>query len=77
MLQISARLTRVEAFERERLSHVLSHPRPDEFDIERFTRVKPFPLDGWDARFPRLCLPDCFNVISVRVRLGIEEVVPP
>ncbi|HEX7318048.1 MAG TPA: hypothetical protein VF297_29355 [Pyrinomonadaceae bacterium] len=41
---------RVEAFERVSLGHALSHPRPDEFDIERFTRVKPFPLDEWDAR---------------------------
>jgi DNA-directed RNA polymerase subunit RPC12/RpoP len=44
---------RVEAFDRLSLSHALSHPRPDEFDIERFTRVKPFPLDEWDARLVR------------------------
>jgi hypothetical protein len=44
---------RVEAFERVSLSHALSHPRPEEFDIERFTRVKPFPLDEWDARLER------------------------
>ncbi len=44
---------RVEAFERVSLGHALSHPRPDEFDIERFTRVKPFPLDEWDARLER------------------------
>lgn len=44
---------RVEAFERVSLSHALSHPRPDEFDIERFTRVKPFPLGGWDERLAR------------------------
>jgi hypothetical protein len=44
---------RVEAFDRVSLSHALSHPRPDEFDIERFTRVKPFPLDEWDARLER------------------------
>jgi hypothetical protein len=44
---------RVEAFERVSISHALSHPRPDEFDIERFTRVKPFPLDEWDARLER------------------------
>lgn len=41
---------RVEAFDCVSLSHALSHPRPDEFDIERFTRVKHFPLDEWDAR---------------------------
>lgn len=44
---------RVEAFGRVSLSHALSHPRPDEFDIERFTRVRPFPLGEWDARLAR------------------------
>lgn len=44
---------RVEAFEVASLSHALSHPRPDEYDIERFTRVKPFPLGDWDARLGR------------------------
>lgn len=44
---------RVEAFGAASLSHALSHPRPDEFDIERFTRVKPFPLEEWDARLSR------------------------
>lgn len=44
---------RVEAFGEASLSHALSHPRPDEFDIERFTRVKPFPLGEWDARLAR------------------------
>ncbi|HEX8282421.1 MAG TPA: hypothetical protein VF588_03660 [Pyrinomonadaceae bacterium] len=44
---------RVEAFGGASLGHALSHPRPDEFDIERFTRVRPFPLDEWDARLAR------------------------
>lgn len=44
---------RVEAFDAVRLSHALSHPRLDEFDIERFTRVKPFPLAEWEARLGR------------------------
>ena len=44
---------RVETFGRVSLGHALSHPRPDEFDIERFTRVKPFLLDEWDARLKR------------------------
>lgn len=44
---------RVEAFARVSLSHALSHPRPDEVDIERFTRVRPFPLGEWDARLRR------------------------
>lgn len=29
------------------LSVAFSHPHPDDFDIERFTGVKPFPLDEW------------------------------
>ncbi|MBC7929607.1 MAG: hypothetical protein H7Z38_03470, partial [Rubrivivax sp.] len=41
---------RVETFEQVSLSHALSHPRPDEFDIERFTRVRPFPLAEWGGR---------------------------
>jgi hypothetical protein len=44
---------RVETFDSVSLSHALSHPRPDEFDIERFTRVRPFPLGEWDARLER------------------------
>jgi hypothetical protein len=44
---------RVEAFERVSLSHALSHPQPDEFNIEHFTRVRPFPLGEWDARLER------------------------
>jgi hypothetical protein len=44
---------RVETFGHVSLSHALSHPRPDAFDIERFTRVKPFPLGEWDARLAR------------------------
>jgi hypothetical protein len=44
---------RVEAFGHASLGHALSHPRPDEFDIERFTRVEPFPLGEWDARLER------------------------
>jgi hypothetical protein len=44
---------RVEALDSVSLSHALSHPRPDEFDIERFTRVQPFPLGEWDARLER------------------------
>jgi hypothetical protein len=44
---------RVEAFGSASLGHALSHPRPDEYDIERFTRVKPFPLEEWDARLER------------------------
>ena len=41
---------RVEALERVSLSVALSHPRPDDYDIERFTRVRPFPLEEWEAR---------------------------
>ena len=41
---------RVEGFESVSLSVALSHPRSDDYDIERFTRVKPFPLDEWELR---------------------------
>ncbi|HLM55462.1 MAG TPA: hypothetical protein VK422_04995 [Pyrinomonadaceae bacterium] len=41
---------RVEQFGSVSLSRALSHPRPYDYDIERFTRVKPFPLEEWDAR---------------------------
>lgn len=44
---------RVEAFETVSLSHAPSHPRPDEYDIARFTRVEPFPLDEWEERLER------------------------
>lgn len=44
---------RVEQLGSVSLSRALSHPRPDDFDIERFTRVTPFPLREWDARLER------------------------
>lgn len=44
---------RVEAYQSVSLSHALSHPRPDDFDIARFTRVEPFALDEWDVRLKR------------------------
>jgi len=44
---------RVEAFGGARLSVALSHPRPGDYQIERFTRVNPFPLGEWDARLVR------------------------
>ena len=36
-----------------RLSIAHSHPRPEDYDIERFTRVQPFPLAEWDGREKR------------------------
>jgi hypothetical protein len=41
---------RVAAFESASLSIALSHPRPRDYDIERFTRVRPFPLGDWGTR---------------------------
>jgi hypothetical protein len=35
------------------LSVALSHPHPSDYDIERFTRVRPFPIDEWDTRLER------------------------
>jgi hypothetical protein len=36
-----------------RLSPAFSHPHPDDFRIERFTRVRPFPLEEWEGRLAR------------------------
>lgn len=44
---------RFEAFTTARLSVALSHPHPDDFEIDRFTRIAPFPLDEWAARLER------------------------
>jgi hypothetical protein len=44
---------RVEAFPVVRLSVAFSHPHPDDFQIERFTRVQPFALAEWGARLER------------------------
>jgi hypothetical protein len=44
---------RLHAFKDVRLSVAHSHPRPEDYDIERFTRVRPFPLAEWEARAVR------------------------
>jgi hypothetical protein len=41
---------RVGQFGSVSLSRALSHPCPGAYNIERFTRVSPFPLEEWDAR---------------------------
>lgn len=41
---------RVEALETVSLSLALSHPHPADYNIERFTRVQPFPLKQWEPR---------------------------
>jgi len=41
---------RVEVLDKCYLSVVFSHPHPDDFQIERFSRIKPFPLDEWEER---------------------------
>jgi hypothetical protein len=40
---------RVQSLTTASLSVAFSHPHPDEFDIERFTRIQPFPLDEWST----------------------------
>lgn len=35
------------------LSVAFSHPHPEDYDIERFTRVSPFPVEEWDKRLDR------------------------
>lgn len=32
------------------LSVAFSHPHPEDFDVARFTKVKPFPIDEWQDR---------------------------
>ncbi len=44
---------RIEPLQAVSLSLAVSHPRPGDYDIERFTRVKPFPLAAWEARLER------------------------
>jgi hypothetical protein len=45
--------TRLGAFAEVHLSIARSHPRAEDYDIERFTRVKPFPLAEWRMRVER------------------------
>jgi len=44
---------RIEPLEECWLSVAFSHPHPKDYDIERFTRVRAFPIDEWDARLER------------------------
>ncbi len=41
---------RLEVFPQINLSLAFSHPHPRDYDIERFTRVRPFPLEEWSSR---------------------------
>lgn len=41
---------RLRAFPEVHLSIARSHPHPGDYDIERFTRVRPFAIDDWRAR---------------------------
>lgn len=43
----------IEPLEKGWLSVALSHPYPADYDIKRFTRVRPFPVDEWDTRLER------------------------
>jgi glycosyltransferase involved in cell wall biosynthesis len=50
---LAAELRRlVEEVERLSLAQALPHPHPSDVDIERFSRVRPFLFDEWDARRP-------------------------
>ena len=44
---------RVAVFGECGLSIAFSHPHPDDFQIERFTRVCPFRVDDWESRLER------------------------
>lgn len=47
---------RLESFEEVFLSVGFSHPHPDDFDIERFTRIKPFLLENWAESIGKPCI---------------------
>lgn len=44
---------RIEKLDECYLSVAFSHPHPGDFDIEKFTRVTPFPLHEWEERLYR------------------------
>jgi hypothetical protein len=44
---------RIEPWPQCWLSVALSHPHPEDYDIERFTRVRPFPIVEWEQRLDR------------------------
>jgi len=44
---------RLRAFADVRLSIAHSHPRSEDYDIERFTRVTPFPIAAWERSAAR------------------------
>ena len=44
---------RIEQLDECHLSVAFSHPHPDDVDIEKFTRVMPFPLHEWEERLYR------------------------
>jgi hypothetical protein len=44
---------RLEAYPLVHLSMAFSHPHADDYQIERFTRVTPFPLREWETRLAR------------------------
>ena len=41
---------RIEKFDEFYLSIAFSHPHPTDFNIDRFSRIAPFPLDQWTER---------------------------
>jgi hypothetical protein len=44
---------RLEKYDECWLSRAFSHPHPDDYAIERFTRIKPFPIDEWESRLSK------------------------
>jgi hypothetical protein len=56
------------------LSLAFSHPHPDDVEIERFTRVPPFPLADWEGRLSRPTV--TFVWRDDRVWPGEEETSP-
>lgn len=44
---------RLESFDEVFLSVGFSHPHPEDFEIEKFTKIKPFPLEDWNKFLDR------------------------
>jgi hypothetical protein len=44
---------RIESYPIAYLSMAFSHPHPDDYEIERFTRIVPFPPHEWETRMER------------------------
>jgi hypothetical protein len=47
---------RIGLYGESRISVAFSHPHPEDFSIERYTRVNPFAHDEWEKRLTKPCI---------------------